>query len=220
MLFLCTEENCLPGLRLGLIDKLEYCIVIQILAVVSIIFAQTHPASISNLGNSLGYVCWTSFLVSCFCFSSVSAKLDILWLLAECFSLSAVPMQYIIWLCFFNSNHALEYPIDCNGRKPISGVMKTRGLTRNSWKVPRSPLKRAHKLTTRNHFKLIENCCKCKKIGKKEVHEFSVWDWARYICFLLGSPLRPALLLGFVVLMLQTVATHLVYYDKMLVVST
>ena len=38
--------------------------------------------------------------------------------------------------------------------------------------------------------------------------------------FLLGSPLRPALLLGFVVLMLQTVATHLVYYDKMLVVST
>nr|XP_058960369.1 uncharacterized protein LOC131787289 [Pocillopora verrucosa] len=49
MLFLCTEENCLPGLRLGLIDKLEYCIVIQILAVVSIIFAQTHPASISNL---------------------------------------------------------------------------------------------------------------------------------------------------------------------------
>ena len=163
MLFLCTAENCLPELRLGLVGKLEYCIVIQMLAVASIIFARIHPASISNLSNSLGYVCWTSFLVSCFCFSSVSAKLDILWLLAECFSLSAVPMQHIIWLCFFNSNHALEYPIDCDGRKPISGVIKTRGLTRNSWKVPRSPLKRAHKLTTRNHFKLVENCCKCKK---------------------------------------------------------
>ena len=43
-------------------------------------------------------------------------------------------------------------------------------------------------------------------------------EHVKYV-FLLGSPLRPALLLGFVVLMLQTVATHLVYYDKMFVVS-
>ena len=74
---------------------------------------------------------------------------------------------YNLTLLFY-SNHALEYPIDCDGRKPISGVIKTRGLTRNSWKVPRSPLKRAHKLTTRNHFKLVENCCKCKKQAKKK----------------------------------------------------
>ena len=144
-------------LRLGLVGKLKYCIVIRMLAVASIIFAQTHPSSISNLSNSLGYVCWTSFLVSCFCFSSVSAKLDVLWLFAECFSLSAVPMH---WICFFNSNHALEYPIDRDGCKPTNGFMKTRKLTRNSWKMPRSPFKRAQKLTTRNRFKLIENCCK------------------------------------------------------------
>ena len=139
MLLLCTAENCLPELRLGFVGKLEYCIVIQMLAVASIIFARIHPASISNLSNSLGYVCWTSFLVSCFCFSSVSAKLDILWLLAECFSFSAVSVQHVNWISFFNSNYAMEYLIVRDWRKPISGVMKARKLTRTSWKVPRSP---------------------------------------------------------------------------------
>ena len=139
MLLLCTAEYCLPELRLGFVGKLEYCIVIQMLAVASIIFARIHPASISNLSNSLGYVCWTSFLVSCFCFSSVSAKLDILWFLAECFSFSAVSVQHVNWISFFNSNHAMEYLIVRDWRKPISGVLKARKLTRTSWKVPRSP---------------------------------------------------------------------------------